>query len=62
MDSADHFKKEVPCTMTELAEVLQTASDTAFTVRFHKKPNEDAIAAQIKSKQHPTKTLVTKLN
>jgi hypothetical protein len=27
MDSADHFEKEVSCTMTELAEVLQGASD-----------------------------------
>jgi Mor family transcriptional regulator len=30
MDSADHFEKEVPSTMTELAEVLQGASDTIF--------------------------------
>jgi len=30
MFSADHFEKEVPSTMTEMAEVLQGASDTIF--------------------------------
>jgi len=39
MYSGDHFAKEVPSTMTELAEVLQGASDTIFKVQFHKKPD-----------------------
>jgi hypothetical protein len=47
MDSATHFKQEVPCTMTELAEVLQEASDTVFTVRFHKKVTEDYVVSQM---------------
>jgi hypothetical protein len=30
MHSADHYEKEVFCTMTELAEILEGASDTVF--------------------------------
>jgi hypothetical protein len=30
MHSADHYEKEVFCTMTELAEILEGASDTIF--------------------------------
>ena len=30
--SADHYAKEVPMTMTSLAELLETFSDTVFTV------------------------------
>ena len=47
MDSADHFEKEVPMTMTELAETLQSAGDTVFTVRFHKKPTDDTIMSEL---------------
>ena len=47
MDSADHFEREVPMTMTELAETLQSAGDTVFTVRFHKKPTDDTIMSEI---------------
>jgi hypothetical protein len=36
MDSADHFTKEVPLSMTELVEILETAQDTIFTVKFKK--------------------------
>ncbi len=43
MDSADHYEKEVPCTMTELAEILEGASDTIFQVQFHKKPTEQSV-------------------
>jgi len=36
MFSATHFAKEVPMTMTGLAELLETCSDTVLTVCFHK--------------------------
>jgi hypothetical protein len=36
MDSADHFAKEVPLSMTELVEILETAHDTIFSVYFKK--------------------------
>jgi hypothetical protein len=36
MDSATHFAKQVPMTMTELAELIETAGDAAFQVKFHK--------------------------
>jgi hypothetical protein len=39
--SADHYAKEVPMTMTSLAELLETFSDTVFTVCFHKLPTVD---------------------
>jgi hypothetical protein len=32
MDSADHFSKEIPLSMTELVEILETAQDTIFKV------------------------------
>ena len=32
MESADHFEKEEPCTMTQLAEMLESVSDTIFKV------------------------------
>jgi len=32
MDSANHFAKEVSMNMTELAELIENASDTVFTV------------------------------
>jgi hypothetical protein len=36
MNSANHFAKEVPMNMTELAELLETVGDTVFTVSFRK--------------------------
>ncbi len=36
MASGSHFAKEVPMNMTALAELLETLSDTVFTVCFHK--------------------------
>jgi hypothetical protein len=41
MQSADHYSNEVQMTKTELAQLLQTASDTVMTVSFHKKMSED---------------------
>jgi hypothetical protein len=32
MESADHFEREEPCTMTQLAEILDSASDTILKV------------------------------
>ena len=40
MDSAHHFKNEVPMNMTELAELLEDAGDTVFQVSFRKQVNE----------------------
>jgi hypothetical protein len=34
--SASHFEKEVGMNMTGLAELIETFSDTVFTVCFHK--------------------------
>lgn len=36
MSNANHFKKEVVATMTQLVEVLESAQDTIFTVVFKK--------------------------
>jgi hypothetical protein len=32
MWSADHFDREVKCTMTDLSEIIEACSDTVFTV------------------------------
>ena len=37
MWSADHFEKEIKCTMTTLSEILEGCRDTIFTVSFKKK-------------------------
>lgn len=47
MNSASHFGKEVPMNMTELAELLETAGDTAFTVSFKKQVNEDRVQEKL---------------
>ena len=47
MDSASHFEKEVPLTMTQLAELMETCGDTVFTVVFHKKLTQDSISAKL---------------
>lgn len=36
MHSADHYTRERPMNMTELAELLESAGDTCFTVNFRK--------------------------
>jgi hypothetical protein len=36
MDSAQHHAKDVPCSMTQLVEVLDHVNDTVFTVVFKK--------------------------
>jgi hypothetical protein len=47
MESADHYATEKFCTMTELPKILETASDSVFTVLFRKKPSEEAAAQKI---------------
>jgi hypothetical protein len=47
MHSATHFKTTVPMNMTSLAELLETVGDTVFSVRFHKKPNEEQIKKRL---------------
>jgi len=47
--SADHFEKEVTCTMTELAEILQEAKDTIFKVEFKKKVDDKNVLAKLQS-------------
>jgi hypothetical protein len=49
MQSADHYDQEVSCSMTELARLLQTASDTVMTVAFRKKLNEEMLRKQLDS-------------
>lgn len=48
MDSADHFKKEVPLSMTELVEILESAHDTIFKVQFKKQVKEDDVEKVLK--------------
>ena len=35
--SADHYDKEVKCTMTDLSEILESCQDTIFKVAFRRK-------------------------
>jgi len=45
--SADHYEKEVTCTMTELAEILQSAKDTIFKVEFKKKVDDKLVLEKL---------------
>ncbi len=47
MNSANHFAKEVPMNMTELAELLETVGDTVFTVSFRKQVNEERVQEKL---------------
>ena len=47
--SADHFETEVTCNMTELSEILQSAQDTIFKVRFFRKVDEKIIAEKLQA-------------
>ena len=47
--SADHYAKEVPMTMTSLAELLETFSDTVFSVCFHKLPTVDGAVEKLEA-------------
>ena len=47
MNSASHFKTAVHMSMTALAELLESVGDTVFSVRFHKKPNEEQVQKRL---------------
>ena len=47
MHSANHFKITVPMNMTSLAELLESVGDTVFSVRFHKKLNEEQVQKRL---------------
>lgn len=49
MDSGNHFTKEVPVNMTELAELLESVGDTVFTVSFRKQVKEEDVQDKLKS-------------
>ena len=49
MQSADHYDQEVNCSMTELARLLQAASDSVMTVAFRKKLNEETLRKHLDS-------------
>lgn len=47
MWSADHFDKEVKCTMTDLSEIIEGCGDTVFTIQFKKKADPKDIEAKL---------------
>ena len=47
--SADHYTQEVNCNMTELSQLLETASDTIFKVQFKKKVDETNILSKLQA-------------
>lgn len=49
MWSADHFEKEIKCTMTDLSEILETSKDTIFKVQFRKKLDEKLVQQKLAS-------------
>ena len=49
MASASHYKQEVAMNMTALAELLETFSDTVFTVQFHKQPTVESAQEALES-------------
>jgi predicted transcriptional regulator len=49
MLSGTHFSKEVAMNMTALAELLETFSDSIFTVSFHKQPTVEGALANLES-------------
>lgn len=38
--------------MTELAELIETAGDTAFSVKFNKQPSEDSVKEKLEAVAH----------
>lgn len=49
MDSGNHFAKEISMNMTELAELLESVGDTAFTVSFRKQVKEEDVQEKLKT-------------
>ena len=48
MNSADHFEKEIKCSMSELSIILQSCGDCIFKVKFKKKVDEKEIMDKLK--------------
>ena len=48
MSSATHFTKEVAMNMTSLAELIETVSDTVFSVSFKKQANKESAEELLK--------------
>jgi len=48
MVSADHFEKEIKCSMSELSIILQSCGDCIFRVKFKKKVDEKEIMEKLK--------------
>ena len=49
MDSGNHFEKEIPVNMTQLAELLESVGDTVFTVSFKKQVKPEDVSEKLKS-------------
>jgi hypothetical protein len=47
MWSADHYAKEIKCTMTDLSEILEQCSDTIFAVQFKKKVDQKSLEGKL---------------
>ena len=45
--SADHFDKEVKCTMTDLSEILESSKDTIFKVSFRRKVDNKSVEQKL---------------
>ena len=48
MWSADHFDKEIKCTMSDLSEIIQQCKDTIFKVQFKTKVDEKGVLSKLK--------------
>jgi len=49
MWSANHYDKEVKCNMTDLSEIIESCSDTVFTVQFRKKIDPKDVLDSLKN-------------
>lgn len=45
--SADHFEKEVKCSMTDLSEILESCQDSIFKVSFRKKIDHKSVEEKL---------------
>ena len=66
MHSADVFSTEEKLSMTKVAEILEQANTTCFTVTFTTKVDKDAVAAKLaslteKELKAPSKALASEL-
>lgn len=60
--SADHYDKEVKCTMTDLSEILESCQDTVFKVAFRKKIEQKHIEERLNEINFQDLQNATKLN